>query len=219
MTPLDAEQVLRAFVADCEQRGRLPESLEQLSQNHGLDPRALKALFPNLLKLEQAFYLGLLKQTLELLERDPAYTDYDLPERLLALYYTLFEALQQHRQVLLLSLKAGLGLLQHLSKLERLKAAWIAHVENLLQPALPGFWPEPLKKIQARGLSEAAWIQFLSVLGYWLRDNSPEQERSDVLIEKSVAADFEFWNALHWRHMPDLLRFWLEELKIGQHKR
>lgn len=212
MHSLSLKEVLTAFVTDCSERDSLPESLEKLAQRQNLDSQALKSLCPTLLKLEQAFYLTLLQQTLDLLTQDPTYANYDLPERLLALYYTLFEAFQPYRQVICLSLNKGLGLLQHVSKLERMKALWIAHMETLLEPALP--WLEAFKKIQVRSLSEMSWLQFLSILGYWLHDVSPQQERSDVLIEKSVAASLELWNSLHWRHVPELLRFWIEELGV-----
>ncbi|MGE3725900.1 MAG: hypothetical protein AB7I41_10140 [Candidatus Sericytochromatia bacterium] len=218
MPQLERETVIFDFVSTCDSSGSLPTSLEAFAELQGYEKQALQALFPTLLALEQAVYLSFFEQTLNLLERDTAYLEYGLQERVLALYYTLFELFGANRTYLELSLKQGLGEWQNLPKLKGLKEAFGHHVRQLFEPTL-----QPLlglfKPLQTQALSEAAWLQFLSLLGFWLRDRSPDRGRSDMLIEKSVAASLEIWSALNWNHTPDLLRFWIEELLPKQEKK
>lgn len=213
------ESLIFDFVSHCETTGRLPDSLGDFAQSQGEDPQALKALFPSLLALEQAVYQFFCAETLRLLEKDPAYADYDLQERLLAFYYTLFELFQANEGYVTLSLKQGLLEWQNLPKLSLFKQAFCSHLRGLFEPALGPVWPGPLRTLHSQATAEAAWLQFLSLLGFWLRDRSPERGRSDMLIEKSVAAALEIWRSLNWQHTPNLLRFWLEELAPKEKKK
>lgn len=218
MPQLERETVIFDFVSTCDSSGSLPSSLEDFAQLQGYEKQALKALFPSVLALEQAVYLYFFEQTLNLLEKDAAYAHYGLQERALALYYTLFELFGANRSYLELSLKQGLGQWQNLPKFNLFKQAFGNHVRQLFAPTLNPLLG-PFKTLQAQALSEAAWLQFLSLLGFWLSDRSPDRGRSDMLIEKTVAASLEIWSALNWNHTPDLLKFWLEELAPKQEKK
>ncbi|PIQ29117.1 hypothetical protein COW36_18005 [bacterium (Candidatus Blackallbacteria) CG17_big_fil_post_rev_8_21_14_2_50_48_46] len=216
MAKLQTRQILDDFVSASEQAGALPVSLNSFAQAQGYAPEALKAKFASVLEIEAAIYHFFFEETLRLLAEDAAYAEYGTQERVLAFYYTLFELLSANRDYVLLSLQKGWSPLQNIPKLKPFRQAFLSHFAELLSDLL--FLPEPFKNMQAQVLSESAWLQFLSILGFWLYDRSSEKERTDVLIEKTVAADFEVLNHLNWRHTPDLLRFWLEELTPERRK-
>ena len=50
---------------------------------------------------------------------------------------------------------------------------------------------QKITTIQNRVVHEGAWLQFLSILKYWIDDSSPNFEKTDVFIEKSVKASFD----------------------------
>lgn len=217
MSELTSESVMSAFVEACEQNGHLPQSLKDFATRQGYDLPAVKSLFSTQLILEQQIYCAFFKQSIELLNKDDAYAEYSPQERILAFYYTWFEILEANRKYVELSLKQGLAALARLPKLLPLRYEFCDYIRSLDLPLLTPVL-DIFKPIQQGILAEAAWTQFLTLLGYWLQDTSPEKARTDMLIEKSVAAATEVGDALSFTRTVDWVRFWIEELAPGKSK-
>lgn len=212
MHPLPSLQVLSDFVSSTEQTGSLPNSLSEFAKNQNYDLYQISKQYDSIQNLEQSIYQYFFEQTQNLLNQDPNYAEYETKDRILALYFTLFELFNANQIYIRLSLNNGLGLIQHRAKLKGLKSRFENYIHQLVQPLLPSLLPASLQQLLISPVSEAMWLQFLSILGFWLQDTSGEHERTDVLIEKSIAASFEIWDAFNWRYTPDLMRFWLEEI-------
>lgn len=205
-----AQQLMYDFVSMVDRTGVLPSSLKVFAEQQSYELDDIKAHYNSLLALEQSIYHFFFVETMQLLERDEGYAEYNLQERALAFYYSFFELLSANRVYANLSLKQGMLPLQNLPKLNILKKDFQAHVKELCQSEFAQW--APLRTIQAQSMAEAAWLQFLSVLAFWLEDNSEAQENTDVFIEKVLAAGFELWTALDFQHNLDLARFLFERL-------
>ena len=70
---------------------------------------------------------------------------------------------------------------------------------------------EQLVKIQKRGLKESAWFQFLVTLKFWIDDDSPAFEKTDLFIEKSVKASFDLIDSTPLKSLIDLGKFIFKE--------
>lgn len=68
-----------------------------------------------------------------------------------------------------------------------------------------------LQKIPVRLFSEGAWVQFLFLLKYWMSDNSPGFEKTDVAIEKSVNAIFDIFETTPLESIIDFGKFLFKE--------
>ncbi len=61
--------------------------------------------------------------------------------------------------------------------------------------------------------SEAAWVQFLFILKFWLDDNSAKFESTDMVIEKSVNTVFDLFDNTPLERVLDLGKFlWKEKM-------
>ncbi len=61
--------------------------------------------------------------------------------------------------------------------------------------------------------SEGAWIQTLFLLKYWMDDNSPKFERTDIVIEKSVRAIFDVFDTTPLESVIDFGKYlWKERM-------
>lgn len=207
---VSAADILADFVRTCETQGKLPASLSAFAERQAYSLREIKAHFGSLQKLEQAVFLAFFEETQRILRADEAYAQYGFEEKALALYYTFFEVLGANQDYARLSLTQGLLPVQNLPKLQRLKQAFQQHILQIREPAP---WDLlPLLRLPAeRLLAESAWLQFLGVLHFWLGDRSQAFERSDVLIEKSLAAGFEVLAIVQLRSVVDLIKFWMQE--------
>ena len=58
-----------------------------------------------------------------------------------------------------------------------------------------------------KALETAAWMQFCSILLYWLKDTSPDFEKTDVFIEKSLKLSFDLAESNVMESVVDLGKF------------
>src|SRR5688572_26682532 len=75
------------------EKGSLPVSRKEIATAAGLDIAQFEATFTSLEALQDAVWVDYLRSTLEILERSAEYVQYNVREKLLAFYYTLFEKL------------------------------------------------------------------------------------------------------------------------------
>lgn len=130
---------------------------------------------------------------------------------LLSFYYTLFEVFAANREYIALRFSTPLTHIKSLFCLDRFKADFTDFLQSINQydPLLP---LPLLKQAQAKTFGEAGWLQFLSVFEFWLRDESPDFERTDALIEKSLMLGLDVLQLQHAeRHIADWAKFWLQK--------
>jgi hypothetical protein len=60
-------------------------------------------------------------------------------------------------------------------------------------------------------MQESSWIQFLFTLKFWLDDNSPSFEKTDLFIEKSVKASFDLMQIAPMESLIDFGKFLFKE--------
>jgi len=61
--------------------------------------------------------------------------------------------------------------------------------------------------------SEAAWLQLLFILKFWMDDNSAKFERTDIVIEKSVNTVFDLFDSTPLESLLDFGKFmWKEKM-------
>ena len=67
---------------------------------------------------------------------------------------------------------------------------------------------------QPKGLlAEAAWIQFMFLIKFWMNDDSPAFEKTDAAIEKSVNTAFDVFDNTPLESIIDLGKFlWKEQM-------
>ena len=209
MSQLQPEQIMSALVDSCTHTGRRPSSLAAFARQVEFPEDTVRVLFPGLMPLDQAIFRWFWDESVRLIQAEPGYAEYSLQERLLTLYYTLFALLAANQSYVQLSLSPLSGLL----RLNRLQQAFAQELPALL--GLPDA-QEPLTQLRTRVTIHTLWLQFLTLLAFWLQDRSVDRARSDALIETSVAALFEIRAAFQFQQTAAWLRFWAEELAERQ---
>ncbi len=64
--------------------------------------------------------------------------------------------------------------------------------------------------------SEGAWVQLLFLLQFWLKDQSPGFEKTDMAIEKSVRTVFDLFDNTPVDSLLDFGKFlWKEKFKMS----
>jgi hypothetical protein len=210
MSQLQAEQIMSALVASCGQSGQRPLSLAAFAREVQLPLADIRCIFPGLLQLDQAIFRWFWDETVRLIQADDNYTHYSVPERLLTFYYTLFALLTANQTYVQLSLT--LPGLPRLTQFQQIFEQKLATVIGL------GDATATLSGLRTRLTTRVIWLQFLTLLAFWLQDRSEDHARSDALVETSVAALFELQGVLQFRQTAAWLRFWAEEWAARQQR-
>ena len=145
------------------------------------------------------------------LEQDENFMTYTNRNKLLSLYFTLFEIFTLNRSYILFALKEDKNALKNLKQFKEFKH----HFKNFIKDNLESSASDQDAKIQkvTRPLfTEGSWLQFLFILKFWMDDTSKGFEKTDIMIEKSVKASFDLFDATPLESLFDLGKFvWKEK--------
>ena len=146
----------------------------------------------------------------EVLEKSEDYLTFDSRNKLLSFYYTFFEILTANRSYVVNVLDDCKNQLKTIKVLARLKQRFTSYIEHL-NISIFEINHEKLDKIQNKSIKETAWLQLLVTMKFWLDDTSSEFEKTDLFIEKSVKASFDFIDTTSFKSLIDLGKFLYKE--------
>lgn len=184
------EKITKGYIEFELMNGRTPNSVFELTKKLKIEEQAFYAVFGSLEQVQKEIITSLMETTLAMLDADPEYDGFSAREKLLALFFTLFEHLRSQRSYLL------------------------AKYSNITKaPATSKDWKDFLKQLTDRAdaiISEAksteevkdrAYIAdhygkgFQLVFAYlfrvWIKDESSEFSTTDAAIEKAVNTSFD----------------------------
>jgi hypothetical protein len=130
--------------------------------------------------------------------------------QLLTFYLTLSEVLKANRSLVLILLPASKMDLSSLKILCKSKKSFLDFL-NKLDVSLSFLSFLPSTNIEKKALEIAAWVQFVSILKYWIHDDSPNFKKTDVFIEKSLKFSFELSESNVLNSMMDLGKFMMNK--------
>ncbi len=188
----------------------IPVSVYALAKAQDFDEQQFYQYFGTLEKLESEIFTVFFENTLSVLGKSEDYQSFDARNKLLSFYYTLFENLTANRSFVMLSLHSGNLNLKDLKKLSGLRKEFLNFVRGL-DIKITDFKQEKIEKFQEKAIEETAWAQLLLTLKFWLRDGSPAFEKTDILIEKAVAASFDIIDSNVFKSLFDLGKFLVKE--------
>ena len=187
-----------------------PKSVYQFAKENGFDETLFYSFFGTLESVEKEIYKIFIEKTIDLTQKDPAYENYDMKDKMLSFYFTLFEMMSANRSYVLLTLKEHQNQLKNLMQLSSFRTEFKNYVSEIITDDVRIQY-EKFQNIQEKAIKESAWIQFLMILKFWLEDESAAFEKTDIFIEKSVKAGFELMNITPIESVIDFGKFLFKE--------
>lgn len=160
--------------------------------------------------IEQEIFTTFFTHTITLLEKNEDYMSFDAKNRLLSFYFTYFEMLTANRSYVKQALSGHQSPLKRHKALNGLRKKYMEFVVQLEIKTIDLKIDRAEDAIQ-RGLHEVSWRQFLFILKYWMNDSSPNFEKTDILIEKTMNTGFEILNTSPLESIVDLGKFLIKE--------
>ena len=187
-----------------------PKSVYQFSKLNGFEESQFYTFFGTLESVEKEIFKVFLEKTVELIHKDPAYGAYDMKSKMLSFYFTFFELLSANRSYVLMSLKEHQNQLKNLMLLSGLRIEFKNYISQIISEDVRTK-QEKFQNFQEKAIQETSWIQFLLTLKFWMDDESPAFEKTDIYIEKSVKATFELMNVAPLDSLIDFGKFIFKE--------
>lgn len=194
--------------------GKMPNSVYEFAKSNGFEEAEFYHFFASFEQIEQDFLKQMFDYTLSMIHKSNDYETYDAKQKLSVFYFTFFEVATVNRSFVNYLLVQEKNKLKSLSKLKSLRSSYLEFVKSILENPIKSDI-EKFNKVQSKVLVEGAWAQFLSILKYWLDDTSPNFEKTDVFIEKSVKASFDVLYNVPFESVLDFGKFlWKEKMNM-----
>lgn len=187
-----------------------PKSVYQFAKTNSFDETEFYSFFGTLESVEKEIFKMFLEKAIALIQKDPSYETYDMKNKMLSFYFTFFEMLSANRSYVVMSLKEHQNQLKNVMQLSSLRIGFKNYITEIMTDEVRTQY-EKFQNFQEKAIQETAWIQFLLTMKFWLDDESPAFEKTDIYIEKSVKATFELMNIAPLESLIDFGKFIFKE--------
>lgn len=189
-----------------------PKTVYAFCKKNNMEESDFYTFFGSFESLKQEIWNKFLENTISTLHNDESFASYSPKNKLLTLYFTLFEVLTLNRSYVLYALKDNKEGWSNLMQLKQMRLSFKEFVKNNI--ATEELKSSKLSKITKPVYSEGSWIQFLFILKFWLEDNSKGFEKTDIIIEKSVNTVVDLLDSKPLENIIDLGKFLWSERKM-----
>jgi len=189
-----------------------PSDVESLGTQYNFEPDLFHDYFESFEALDKAIFRTLIDVSIATLLESPDFVSFSKKDKLLSLYYTLFENFTLNREFILVIMK-GYGLsLNAISVFSELKDSFLAFVDSLEMETFR--LNDTVESLQKKSIKEGFWVQFLLTVKFWMSDDSDQCEKTDIFIEKSINTGVELLNTRSLNNIIDLGKFlYAEKIK------
>lgn len=209
-TAMTKEKIVSFYMDYVLEHHEKPKSTYQFAKTNGFNEAEFYNFFGTLDAIEKDIFIQFFDKTIELLEKNQAYCDYDMRTKLLSFYFTFFELLTANRSYVLYALQQHKNQLKNIMLLTDIRKKFKNYIGEITTDDFR-VQIERFQEYQDKTTKESLWIQFLLTIKFWMEDSSSGFEKTDIYIEKSVKAAFELMNITPIDSLVDFGKFLFKE--------
>ena len=207
---LTKEKIVSMYMDYVLENSEKPKSVYHFTKLNNFSETEFYSFFGTIESIEKEIFKIFLDKTVELLNKNPDYENYDMKSKMLSFYFTFFEILTANRSYVVMVLNENNNQLKKLTQLSGLRSSFKKYVRDIISDDYR-VQQEKLQNFQEKAIQETSWVQLLLTLKFWLDDSSPSFEKTDIYIEKSVKATFELMNIAPLESLIDFGKFIFKE--------
>lgn len=207
---ISANDIITWYMDDVLEHNNQPKSVYTFSKAHNFEEPLFYEHFGSFEAIEKRIFKAFFDNTITLLDKNLDYNTYDSRNKLLAFYFTFFENLTANRSYVVYALNKHKNRLKNLTVLSELKYHFSIYIDQLEIETID-FKQAEIEKFPNKVIGESAWFQLLITIKFWLDDTSPNFEKTDIFIEKSINTSFDVLNIAPIKSVIDLGKFLFKE--------
>lgn len=209
---LDKNRLMDLYMDYVLEKGAAPGTVYKFCKENNIEEEEFYNFFGSFEGLKKEIWKRFLDHTLKVIQESSEVNLFSPREKMLTFYYTFFEVLTANRSYVLFSLQQYKTQLERLEQLKSLRSGVKSYAVDIVRELNEEKQNKFLKHSETV-FSEAAWLQLLFLLKFWMKDNSPKFESTDVAIEKSVNTVFEVLDNTTLERILDFGKFlWKEKM-------
>lgn len=210
---MDEDQIISIYMEQVLVHNTEPLNVYVFCKENGIEEGDFYISFTSIEALKQTIWIKFFENTIAIIDKDVAYPGYSDRNKLLTLYFTIFELLTLNRSYVWFTLKDNKQGLKNLKQLKELRNHFKEFIVSIIESSAKE-GNEKLQKITKPVFAEGAWVQFLFILKFWIDDTSKGFEKTDIVIEKSVKASFDLMDTTPLESLLDLGKFLWKERAV-----
>lgn len=199
------DDLIDRYMDHVVQKEALPEAVMSFTKACRLDEEDFFEYFKDIEAINKAIFQAFMDRALDTVFQSGDYEAFSKKEKLLSLYYTVFENLTLNRSFVQIVVDSYSFHLNALPVLNDMKQSFFVFIDSLQMETFT--LSSTLASFQKKSLREGLWIQFLLTFKFWISDTSPQCEKTDIFIEKSINTGMELLNTRTLDHVIDLGKF------------
>lgn len=213
-TNITQEKILELYGDYLLNHGKKPKNIFLFARENDFEEKEFYHYFSGFEQIERQMFDHLFTKSLELASEVNIADDVTTKEKLLNVYYIFFENLTMNRSLVLSIL--GNSKIQNIKTLQCLREThkqFIGTLDfndwDLIDKS------KDLRKINEKSRQEVLWLHLVSAIEFWKKDTSPDFEKTDIYIEKSIDTGFQLMDHEPLKKIFDLGKFlWKERLNM-----
>lgn len=207
---IDDNHIITLYMNDVLENNHNTKNVYVFCKNNHIEESQFYSFFGSLDAIKQSIWIKFLDNAIDTLSKDVNYASYPDKNKLLSLYFTLFEILTLNRSYIVYSLMENKEGMKNLKDFKAFRSNFKEFVNDMIQENESN---GRLSNVTRPLFSEGAWIQFLFILKFWIDDNSKSFEKTDILIEKSVNTIVDLLDIKRVDNLLDFGKFlWKEKM-------
>ncbi|MGC6421312.1 MAG: TetR family transcriptional regulator C-terminal domain-containing protein [Flavobacteriaceae bacterium] len=207
-------KILEQYTDQVLEYEQYPKSVYKFCKAAELEEKDFYSAFASLDAVRESIWEVFFSNAMAVLDSDKGYKKATRKEKLLSFYFTFFEVLLLNRSYVLFALNNEKKSLQDLIYLKGLRRHFKAFATDLIEQGnadKSNRWQQHPPQI----FSEAAWLQLLFLIKFWIDDRSESFEKTDAAIEKSVHTAFDVFDNTPLDSIVDFGKFLWKEKFAG----
>ena len=207
---IDDNFIISKYMETVLENSMEPKNVYLFCKEHKFVESEFYTFYGSLEAVKQNVWTKFFENAFATIEKDEAFENYSDKNKLLTLYFTLFEILTLNRSYVLFTLKENDKGIHNLKTLKHFRKYFKEFVVNIIESETENK-SEKVSRITKPVFAEGAWLQFLFLLKFWMEDSSKSFEKTDVLIEKSVNTVVDLLDTKPLESLFDLGKFLFKE--------
>ena len=188
----------------------VPKSVYKFCKVNDIDESMFYQYFGSVAGIQKAIWNAFYSNTEALITKNKDYDSFSNKDKMLTFFFSFFELLTLNRSYVLFAMNTESNLMKNMEQLKGLRKHVKSFASELIED---GNATKNLKitKHNPRLFSEGAWVQLLFILKFWMDDDSPGFEKTDVAIEKSIHTAFDVFDNTPLDNIIDFGKFLFKE--------
>lgn len=207
---IDDNSIIASYMDSVLQNNAEPKSVFLFCKEHKIVETEFYTFYGSLEAVKQDIWVKFFENAAATIQNEEAFSTYTNKNKLLTLYFTLFEILTLNRSYVVFSLKENEKGMKNLKNLKHFRNRFKEFIVDIIESD-NNIISEKINKVSKPVFSEGAWIQFLFLLKFWINDTSKGFEKTDILIEKSVNTVVDLLDTKPLESLLDLGKFLWKE--------